>query len=132
MLPPEFIEEIKGSGLLEKSLSSGVPVICWPFIGDQLTNCRYSCHHWGVGMEIDSNVKRDEVGVGMEIDSNVKRDEVEKVVRELIEGGKGKNIKKRAMEWKKKAEGVISPGGSSYVNLEKIVTEILASKIIDQ
>ncbi|KAI3850337.1 hypothetical protein MKW92_036147 [Papaver armeniacum] len=135
-LPPEFAEEIKERGLLAswcpqedvlnhtsiagflthcgwnstlESLSCGVPVICWPFCGDQQTNCWYLCKHWEVGMEIDSNVERDEV---------------ERLVRELMEGEKGKNMKKRTMEWKKKAEEAISPGGSSYVTIDKIVSEI--------
>ncbi|MCL7042928.1 hypothetical protein MKW94_010282 [Papaver nudicaule] len=99
-LPPEFAEEIKERGL----------------IADQQTNCRYSCNHWGFGMEIDSNVQRGEV---------------ERLVRELMVGEKGKNMKKNAMEWKQKAAETISPGGSSCVNIDKIVNEILASKITD-
>ncbi|RZC89568.1 hypothetical protein C5167_027109 [Papaver somniferum] len=143
-LPAEFIEETKERGLLVswcpqedvlnhpsiavflthcgwnstlESLSCGVPMICWPFFGDQQTNCRYLCNHWGVGMEIDSNVERYEV---------------ERLVRELMEGEEGKNMKKRALNWKKKAEEATSPGGSSYVTIDKIVSEILASKITDQ
>ncbi|KAI3835897.1 hypothetical protein MKW92_025533 [Papaver armeniacum] len=139
MLPPGFTEEIKERGLLAswcsqehvlnhpsiagflthcgwnsslESLSSGVPMICWPFFGDQLTNCSYLCNHWGVGMEIDNDVKRDEV---------------EKLVRELMEGEKGKEMKIRAMEWKKKAEEATSPGGSSYANMDKIINKLLAT-----
>ncbi|XP_042978883.1 7-deoxyloganetin glucosyltransferase-like [Carya illinoinensis] len=43
----------------------------------------------------------------MEIDCNVKRDEVEKLVRELIDGEKGKEMRKHAMKWKKMAEETI-------------------------
>ncbi|MCL7042597.1 hypothetical protein MKW94_024574 [Papaver nudicaule] len=122
IIRPDLVaEEINGSGLLA-SWCPQEDVLNHPSIAGflthyQLTNCRYSCHHWGVGLEIDSNVKRDEV---------------ETVVRELIQGEKGKNMKKRAMEGKKKAEEATSAGGSSFVNLEKIVMEIIASKITDQ
>ncbi|MCL7034107.1 hypothetical protein MKW94_015287 [Papaver nudicaule] len=143
-LPIEFAEEIKERGLVAswcpqedvlnhasiagflthcgwnsilESLCCGVPMICWPFFADQQTNCRYVCKHWEVGMEIDNNVKRDEV---------------ERLVRELMEGEKGNNMRKKPMEWKKKAEEVTSAGGSSYANVDKIVNEILVRKIKEQ
>ncbi|XP_026391204.1 7-deoxyloganetin glucosyltransferase-like [Papaver somniferum] len=140
-LPPGFAEKIKERGLLAnwypqedvlnhasiggflthcgwnsilESLSCGIPMICWPFFADQQINCRYLCKHWEVGMEIDNNVKRDEV---------------ERSVRELMEGEKGKiNMKERAMEWKLKAEEATLPGGSSYVTIDKIVSEMFGSK----
>ncbi|KAI3880394.1 hypothetical protein MKX03_020875 [Papaver bracteatum] len=93
-----------------ESISGGVPMICWPFFAEQQTNCRYTCEHWGIGMEIDNDVKRDEV---------------EELVRELMEGEKGKEMKKKAMEWKRKSEEAVAPGGSSYLNLNKMIDEIL-------
>ncbi|CBI19176.3 unnamed protein product, partial [Vitis vinifera] len=89
-----------------EGLCAGVPMICWPFFAEQQTNCRYCCTEWGVGMEIDSDVKRDEVA---------------KLVRELMEGEKGKEMKKKTMEWKHTAEAATTgPDGSSYLNLEKM------------
>ena len=86
-------------------------MICWPFFAEQQTNCRYCCTEWGVGMEIDSDVKRDEVA---------------KLVRELMEGEKGKEMKKKTMEWKHTAEAATTgPNGSSYLNLEKMFEHVL-------
>ncbi|KAF3445115.1 hypothetical protein FNV43_RR14808 [Rhamnella rubrinervis] len=45
---------------------------------------------------------------GMEINKDVKRDEVEKLVRELIEGDKGKEMQKK-VEWKRLAQDATSP-----------------------
>ncbi|KAK2631857.1 hypothetical protein EUGRSUZ_L02357 [Eucalyptus grandis] len=139
VLPPEFVEEIAGRGMLVswcqqeevlkhraiggflthsgwnstlESLCGGVPVICWPFFAEQQTNCRYSCTEWGIGMEIDNDVKRDEV---------------EGLVRELMEGEKGKEMRKKAMEWKAKAEEAIMLGGTSYNNVDKLISEVLSS-----
>eukprot|EP00257_Ricinus_communis_P021871 XP_015581445.1 7-deoxyloganetin glucosyltransferase [Ricinus communis] len=137
ILPPEFFEKTKersliaqwcpqeevlnhpsiggflthsGWGSTIESLSAGVPMLCWPFFADQPTNCRYSCNEWGVGMEIDNNVKRDEV---------------EKLVKELMEGEKGKEMRNNATKWRKLAEEATAPNGSSSKNLEKLMTEVL-------
>nr|XP_017223777.1 PREDICTED: UDP-glycosyltransferase 85A8-like isoform X1 [Daucus carota subsp. sativus]XP_017223778.1 PREDICTED: UDP-glycosyltransferase 85A8-like isoform X2 [Daucus carota subsp. sativus] len=140
MVPPEFLAETRERGMLAswcsqeqvlkhpatagflthsgwnssmETLSSGVPVICWPFFSDQQTNCKYSCAEWGIGLEIDNNVKRNEV---------------EELVRELMDGEKGKQMKKNAVEWKKKAEAAAAISGSSAMSLDRLVTEVLLAK----
>ena len=72
-------------------------MLCWPFFGDQQTNCRYTCNEWAIGMEIDGNVTRENV---------------EKQVREMMEGEEGKKMKNTAIEWKKLAEEAV--GGRSH------------------
>ncbi|KAH7836266.1 hypothetical protein Vadar_034172 [Vaccinium darrowii] len=140
MLPPEFVTETEGRGILAnwcpqekvltheaiagflthsgwnstlESVCGGVPVICWPFFAEQQTNCWFSCGEWGIGMEIDNNVRREEV---------------ERQVRELMEGEKGKEMKTKVVDWKEKAVDAAGPGGSSYLNLDKLVTDVLLSK----
>ena len=88
-------------------------MLCWPFLDDQQTNCEYTCNEWGIGMEIDNDVKREKV---------------EKIVRELMETEKGKKMKKNAMEWKKIAEEATCPLGSSSINFNNLVSEVLLSK----
>ncbi|KAL3724056.1 hypothetical protein ACJRO7_036126 [Eucalyptus globulus] len=99
-----------------ESLCGGLPVICWPFFAEQQTNCRYSCTEWGGGG-----------GGEMEIDNDVRRDEVEGLVGELMEGEKGKEMRKKAIEWKAKAEEAIMPCGTSYKNVDKLISEVLSS-----
>jgi len=83
---------------------------CWPFNGDQPKNCKYICSEWGIGIEIDTNVKREEV---------------EKLVNELMVGEKGKKMREKTMELKKKAEEATRPRGNSYMNLDKVSKEVL-------
>ncbi|KAK1406854.1 hypothetical protein QVD17_38462 [Tagetes erecta] len=134
VLPHELLEEISGRGLLAswcpqeqvlnhssiggflthsgwnstiESVSSGVPMICWPWTGDQQPNSWMCCNKWGIGLEMDNNVTRDEV---------------QKLVIELMNGEKGISMRKRAGEWKNKAEeACVVPSGSSVANLKKIV-----------
>ncbi|XP_015865855.3 7-deoxyloganetin glucosyltransferase-like [Ziziphus jujuba] len=98
-----------------ESLCAGVPMLCWPFFAEQQTNCRYCCKDWGIGMEIENDAKRDEI---------------ESLVRELMDGDKGKEMKKRALEWRNLAlEASTSPHGSSFLNLERVVKSVdLSSK----
>ncbi|KAL9404445.1 hypothetical protein Peur_001417 [Populus x canadensis] len=142
MLPPEFLSETKDRGMLVSwcpqeqvlkhpsiggflshmgwnstldSICGGVPMVCWPFFAEQQTNCRLAC--------------TDQWGIGMEIDNNVKRDEVEKLVRELMEGEKGKAMRKKAMEWKTKAEEAALAGNGSHRNLDQLVKALSNKKI---
>ncbi|KAL2498837.1 UDP-glycosyltransferase 85A2 [Abeliophyllum distichum] len=137
MLPEELLEEIKDRGLLiswcaqdqvlehpavgsflthcgwnsmVETICAGVPVICWPFFADQQTNCHYSCMKWEIGMEIDHDVKRDNVA---------------QLVREMMGGEKGKKMRMKAKEWKKIAQEATDVGGSSYVNFDKFIKEAL-------
>lgn len=96
-----------------ESLCAGVPMLCWPIFAEQTTNCYYTCNDWGCGLEIENDVKRDDV---------------EKLVRELMEGEKGKEMKNKAMEWKKLAEEASSPHGSSSRTLDNLVNQVLLRK----
>ncbi|KAI8032077.1 Linamarin synthase 2 [Camellia lanceoleosa] len=78
--------------------------------GNQQPNCRYACIHWGIGMEIDHDVKRGEV---------------EALVREMMEGAEGKEMRRRAKEWKKKAEEATVVGGSSFNGFDRFIKEAL-------
>uniref|UniRef100_A0A8R7QX75 Uncharacterized protein n=1 Tax=Triticum urartu TaxID=4572 RepID=A0A8R7QX75_TRIUA len=140
VLPPEFLAETAGRGFMASwcpqqevlnhpavgvflthngwnstmdSMCGGVPVISWPFFSDQLTNCRYQCNEWGVGMEIDNNVQRNAV-TGL--------------ITELMQGESGKKMRKRAEEWREKAILAAKPRGSSHRNFKELLCDVLLPK----
>uniref|UniRef100_A0A7N0TVM8 Glycosyltransferase n=1 Tax=Kalanchoe fedtschenkoi TaxID=63787 RepID=A0A7N0TVM8_KALFE len=138
VLPPGFLAETEGRGLVAgwcqqeqvlshpavggflthcgwnssiESVAAGVPMICWPFFADQRTNCWCACNRWGVGMELGEDVRRGEV---------------ERLVREVMEGGeRGKDMRVKAVEWKRLAEDAVSSDGSSSLNFERFVNQVL-------
>ncbi|XP_023511391.1 7-deoxyloganetin glucosyltransferase-like [Cucurbita pepo subsp. pepo] len=93
-----------------ESICAGVSMISWPFFAEQQTNCRYCCTEWGIGMEIDSNVRRNDV---------------EELVRELMDGEKGMKMKKNVMDLKSKAEEAYKLGGYASKQLEKLINDVL-------
>lgn len=103
-----FLTHCGWNSLVEGVCESGVPVICWPFFAEQQTNCRYAC--------LD-----DEWGIGVEVNHVVKREEVECLVREMMEGERGKRSRRKALEWQEKAKETTHVGGSSFSNFDTFV-----------
>lgn len=60
----------------------------------------------------------------MEIDTNVKRNEVEVMVRELMVGSKGNKMREKVDEWKKKAKMATMQGGTSYDNFNRLIKHL--------
>ena len=137
VLPPEFLEKTKERGLIAtwcpqeqvlkhpavggfithfgansilESIYAEVPMIGWPYYGDHQMNCRFSCKTWGIGLEIENDIRREDV---------------ESLVRELMEGEKRKELEKQVVKWKTLAVEATSAGGSSFVYLEKLVSVLL-------
>ncbi|PIA30151.1 hypothetical protein AQUCO_05700092v1 [Aquilegia coerulea] len=142
VLSEEFLEEIKDRGMIvswcaqekvlghpsvgaflthcgwnsmTETICGGVPVMCWPFNADQQTNCHCACTSsiWGIGMEINPDVKRDQVS---------------SQIVEMMKGEEGKQMRMKAQEWKQKAEEATDVGGSSYNYFDMLIKNVLHSE----
>ncbi|PON48655.1 UDP-glucuronosyl/UDP-glucosyltransferase [Trema orientale] len=90
-----------------ESVNEGVPMICWPRIGDQRVNARIVTSVWKVGIELE--------------EKNLKRWKVERAIRKLMVDEEGKEIRKRAEELKEKVRVSLGQRGSSSEFLSKLV-----------
>lgn len=93
-----------------ESIVGGVPMVCWPFFAEQQTNCRYKRTEWGIGAEIPDDVRRGEV---------------EALIREAMDGEKGREMRRRVAELRESAVAAAKPGGRSVHNIDRLIDEVL-------
>uniref|UniRef100_A0A0C9RST7 Glycosyltransferase n=1 Tax=Wollemia nobilis TaxID=56998 RepID=A0A0C9RST7_9CONI len=96
-----------------ESISTGVPMIGWPYYGDQFLNCRFAKDIWKVGLDFD-DVDVDDLRL-------VRREEVETAVRRLMQSSEGMVLRMRALQLKEVATKAVMPGGSSFSNLDVFI-----------
>ncbi|CAN8270368.1 unnamed protein product [Cochlearia groenlandica] len=98
-----------------EALSCGVPTVCFPQWGDQVTDAAYMVDVFKVGVRL---------GRGEAEDRLVLREEVEERLREVMKGEKGVEMKKNALKWKEEAEAAVAHGGSSDRNVVEFVEKL--------
>ncbi|GLJ23723.1 hypothetical protein SUGI_0449680 [Cryptomeria japonica] len=142
VLPVELMEKVKGRGLFVswapqvevlshpsvggflthngwnstlESICAGVPMICWPFYAEQQINRTYVSQVWKIGISMNDYVTR---GV------------MEEMVRKLMKGKEGEEMRRRSAELRDSSIKAVKKGGSSYNNLEKILEAMEGRKDI--
>ncbi|XP_073128059.1 7-deoxyloganetic acid glucosyl transferase-like [Henckelia pumila] len=96
-----------------ESIVAGVPMICWPYFGDQMINSRFVSEVWKIGLDIKDTCDRVVI---------------ENAVRELMEV-RNDEFLERANRLAKMAKMATSEGGSSHCNLNGLV-EYISSLVI--
>ncbi|XP_059434057.1 mogroside IE synthase-like [Corylus avellana] len=110
-----FVTHCGWNSTLE-ALSFGVPMVGVPYWSDQNTNAKYIMDVWKMGLKAPT----DEEGI-------VRREIAEHCIREIMEGDKGKEIKKNAFKWRKLAREAVDEGGTSDKNIEEFVAKLVQS-----
>ncbi|KAK1368318.1 Glycosyltransferase [Heracleum sosnowskyi] len=108
-----FVTHCGFNSVLE-AISLGVPMVGIPQWSDQPANGKYVEDVWGVGVR----AKPDEQGI-------VKRSVLKSSIKEVMEGEKGEVIKKNAAKWKNLATEAVAEGGTSDMNINEFVAELL-------
>ncbi|KAG2317456.1 hypothetical protein Bca4012_068346 [Brassica carinata] len=106
-----------------EAISSGVPTVCFPQWGDQVTDAVYMIDVTKTGVRLGRGETEERV---------VPREEVAERLREVTKGEKATELKKNALKWKEEAEAAVARGGSSDRNLEEFVEKLGAKPVAKQ
>ncbi|KAJ0236633.1 UDP-glycosyltransferase 84A3 [Hirschfeldia incana] len=101
-----------------EALSSGVPIVCLPQWGDQVTNAVYLVDVFKTGVRL---------GRGEADEKIVSREILEEKLLEVTVGEKAVELRENARRWKKEAEATVGFGGSSDKNFGEFVDKLVAN-----
>ncbi|XWS43530.1 hypothetical protein CRYUN_Cryun16bG0111900 [Craigia yunnanensis] len=107
-----------------EGISAGVPLITWPLYGDQFSNEKLVVQILKIGVSL--GVKKPTV-LGKEENTGVmlKNENIINAVEKLMdEGNEGIERRKRAKEFGDKAKMAVEVGGSSYLDMTRLIEDI--------
>jgi hydroquinone glucosyltransferase len=96
-----------------EAVVAGVPMVAWPLYAEQKMNAAILSDVTGVALRL----------AAARGDGIVRREEVAAVVREVVEGEKGRALRARARELQEAAARAWSPEGSSRLALEEVAAK---------
>ncbi|KAK2415451.1 UDP-glycosyltransferase 74G1 [Trifolium repens] len=107
-----FVTHCGWNSTLE-ALSLGVPIIAIPQWSDQTTNAKFIVDVWKFGIRAPIDVNK-----------IVRKDTLKACILEIMESGKGNEIKINATKWMNLAVGAFGVGGSSQNSIVEFVTSL--------
>ncbi|KAI3941999.1 hypothetical protein MKW98_005528 [Papaver atlanticum] len=112
---------VKWSPQLEvHALYLGIPMVGIPRWTDQTTNAKFIEDEWRVGIRV--KVIDDKKGIWT-------RKDLEASIREVMEGARGKVMKRNLSKWRQLAQHAVGIGGSSDQNLDEFVAKLICSRV---
>ncbi|XP_058181846.1 7-deoxyloganetic acid glucosyl transferase-like [Rhododendron vialii] len=102
-----FITHSGWNSTLE-SIVIGVPMICWPYFGDQQVNSRFVGEVWKLGLDMKDTCDR---GI------------IETMIRDLMDVRR-EEFQHSSDKIAKLAKNAVAEGGSSYCNLDCLIKDI--------
>ncbi|GLJ32702.1 hypothetical protein SUGI_0657910 [Cryptomeria japonica] len=97
-----------------ESLSMGVPMVGWPYYGDQFLNCRFAKDIWKVGLDFED--------VDVDDWRLVTREEIKNAVVRMMGS---EEMQKKAQELKDAARKAVIQGGSSFNNINTFIHDMI-------
>lgn len=103
-----------------EALSSGVPVVCFPQWGDQVTDAVYLVDVFKTGVRLGRGAAEEKI---------VPREVVSEKLLEATVGKKAAELRESARRWKEEAEAAVAYGGSSDRNFQEFVDELVTKSV---
>ncbi|KVI09181.1 UDP-glycosyltransferase 90A1-like [Cynara cardunculus var. scolymus] len=116
-----FVSHCGWNSVLE-SICAAVPIVAWPLMAEQPLNAKFVVEEMEIGSRVET--------CDGSLNGFVKWEELEKRVRELMEGEKGKEMRKKVEEISQAAMKAVEDGGSSCRNMNELIEELQAKQLI--
>ncbi|KAF4362220.1 hypothetical protein CsatB_013450 [Cannabis sativa] len=97
-----------------ESLSAGLPILGFPMMAEQHINAKMVVEEIKIGLRVKS--------YDGSLNGIVKSEEVSKMVKELMEGEVGKEMRKKVEEFAVMAHKAVQKGGSSWETLDLLLS----------
>ncbi|RZC61293.1 hypothetical protein C5167_023043 [Papaver somniferum] len=114
-----FVTHYGWNSTLE-ALSLGIPMVGIPQWTDQTTNAKFIEDEWRVGTRVKVNDDEKRIWT---------RKDLEACMMEVMEGARGKEIKRNLSKWRQLAQQSVGIGGSSDQNLDEFVAKLICSRV---
>ncbi|KAI9121287.1 hypothetical protein K1719_008320 [Acacia pycnantha] len=110
-----FLSHCGWNSVLE-GICGGVPILAWPMMAEQHLNAKMVEEEIKVGLRVDT--------CHGSMRGLVKGEGVSRMVRELMEGEKGREARKEVAELAEMAKKAVAEGGSSWRALDSLLVEV--------
>ncbi|RVX08750.1 UDP-glycosyltransferase 90A1 [Vitis vinifera] len=109
-----FLSHCGWNSVLE-SICAAVPILAWPMMAEQHLNARNVVEEMKVGLRVETT--------DGSVRGFVKKEGLEKMVKELMEGEMGKQVREKVKEVAETAKTAMKEGGSSWQTLNLLIDE---------
>ncbi|KAG5621719.1 hypothetical protein H5410_006937 [Solanum commersonii] len=116
-----FLSHCGWNSVIE-SICTEVPILAWPMMADQHLNARMVVEVIKIGLRAET--------CDGSVRGFVKWEGLEKSAKELMEGDKGKEARKKVKEIGEAAINAVKEGGSSWQTLNELIVELTESKSV--
>ncbi|KAL3642634.1 hypothetical protein CASFOL_013449 [Castilleja foliolosa] len=114
---------------IRQGIMAGLPMVTWPVFAEQFSNEKFVVNVIKTGIRVGVEVP---VMFGEEekVEVQVKSDEIKTVIGKLMDGGdeEGEERIERARKLGKMAKSALDEGGSSYLNLTRLIQDVVVAK----